>query len=63
MQEFLGQIRAAHDESAHGSQFLLCSEMPGVRTLEVNFFSVSNTEDFKNGAKPRVQEMSTVVFK
>jgi hypothetical protein len=36
--------------------------MPAIRTLEVNFFSVTNANQFLNGAKPNLQEMETVVF-
>lgn len=57
------QLRADDSASAHGSRFLLCSESPWERTMEVNFFSVRNPEEFLNGAKPDLQEMAPVVLK
>lgn len=62
MQEFVRQLRATDADSAHGSQFLLCSETPWERSVEVNFFSISNPDDFLNGAKPVLQEMAPVVL-
>ncbi|KAJ6641501.1 Lysosome membrane protein 2, partial [Pseudolycoriella hygida] len=60
VEQFVQELKATDASSAHGNRFLLCSESPWERTLEVTFFSVVNQEGFLNGERPVLRETEPV---